>query len=152
MIANGTEITYKAGGTTCTVDQEQALNTSTGGFRGRCSKGGQVGHKRMFAGMTICQEIVENMETKVSDVREIWLGDSGASSHITNSKFGMKNTKECKVQVTVSTGETTLATLKGDIDMVSENGEKFRLKDVLYVPSLYTETYCPQINSQKRIV
>ena len=49
----------------------------------------------------------------------------------------MKNTKECKVQVTVSTGETTLATLKGDIDMVSENGEKFRLKDVLYVPSVH---------------
>ena len=41
----------------------------------------------MFAGMTICQEIVENMETKVSDVREIWLGDSGASSHIKNHKF-----------------------------------------------------------------
>ena len=45
MIANGTEITYKAGGTTCTVDQEQALNTSTGGFRGRCSTCRQVGHK-----------------------------------------------------------------------------------------------------------
>ena len=61
MIANGSDITYKAGGSTGTVDQEHALNTSTGGFRGRCSKGGQVGHKRMFAGMTICQEIVEKI-------------------------------------------------------------------------------------------
>ena len=90
----------------------------------------------MFAGMTFCQEIVENTESKVGDVREIQLRDSGASSHITNSTCGLKYKKKCKVQVTVSTGETTLATLKGDIEMISDFGEKFRLKDVLYAPSV----------------
>ena len=90
----------------------------------------------MFAGMTFCQEIIENIEPKDSDVREMWLRDSGASSHITNSTYGMKNKQKCKVQVTVSTGETTVATVKGDIEMISEIGEKFRLKDVLYVPSV----------------
>ena len=90
----------------------------------------------MFAGITFCQEIIENIEPKDSDVREMWLRDSGASSHITNSTYGMKNKQKCKVQVTVSTGETTFATVKGDIEMISEIGEKFRLKDVLYVPSV----------------
>ena len=89
----------------------------------------------MFAGMTHCVEINEASTERSSEFEE-WLGDSGASTHITYSDYGMKNKKKCNVRVTVSTGEATTATVRGDLDMISDRGEKMTLLNVLYVPSV----------------
>ena len=67
---------------------------------------------------------------------ESWLGDSGATTHITNNLAGMQNRKECAVNVTVSTGEVTTATTVGDVVLKTESGEKIKLLEVLYVPTL----------------
>ena len=87
----------------------------------------------MFAGMVVCQEI--NEMPQVKDGTEEWLGDSGATAHITNSNYGMTNMRDCKVPVTVSTGEVTMATTVGDIILMTETGEKVKLLNVLHVPS-----------------
>ena len=87
----------------------------------------------IFAGMVFCPEI--NETAQMQDSTEEWLGDSGASAHITNSNFGMTNTRHCHVPVTVSTGEVTVATTVGDITLFSEKGERVKLLNVLYVPS-----------------
>ena len=89
----------------------------------------------MFAGMTYCQAAASATVVEKS-TEEVWLGDSGATSHITNYSYAMKNKKSCDVKVTVSTGEMTTAKFMGDIDMLSGNGEKFRLENVLYIPSV----------------
>ena len=65
-----------------------------------------------------------------------WLGDSGAILYITNNDFNMMNRKACEVSVTVSTGEVAVARVMGDIEMISEKGEKFKLLNVLYLPSV----------------
>ena len=88
----------------------------------------------MFAGMTYCQFISET--NTVEPTTDSWLGDSGATSHITNNSDGMTNKKECSVRVTVSTGEVTIAKLVGDLKLESKSGEKVKLLNVLYVPSL----------------
>ena len=88
----------------------------------------------MFAGMTYCQFISE--ANTVEPTADSWLGDSGATSHITNNSDGMTNKKKCNVRVTVSTGEVTIAKIVGDLKLESKSGEKVKLLNVLYVPSL----------------
>ena len=53
----------------------------------------------------------------------------------------MKNKKSCDVKVTFSTGNITPAKFMGDIDMLSGSGEKFRLENILYVPSVQKISY-----------
>ena len=89
--------------------------------------------EEMFAGMVYCQEIKET--SQVEEGTEEWLGDSEATAHITNSNLGMTNTRDCKVPVTVSTGEVTVATTIGDVTLISMKGEKVKLLNVLHVPS-----------------
>ena len=89
----------------------------------------------MFAVMTYCQ-IAVNATVVEKSTEEVWLEDRGATSHITNNSYAMKNKKSCDVKVTVSTGEMTTAKSMGDIDMISGSGEKFRLEIVFYVPSV----------------
>ena len=88
----------------------------------------------MFAGMTYCQAVVDGKP--VDRTEDEWLGDSGATSHITNNDYGMTNRRECSVRVTVSTGEVTVAKVLGDIAMETQSGEKMKLLNVLYVPTL----------------
>ena len=75
--------------------------------------------EEVFAGMAFCQEINE-VNSIGGAMYEEWLGDSGATSHITNNDFNMMNRKACEVSVTVSTGEVAVARVMGDIEMISE--------------------------------
>ena len=69
--------------------------------------------------------------------RESWLADSGASSHLTNDSACMKNRRTVQVSVRVSNGDTVTATVRGDVELKVENGQRMILRDVLYVPSLH---------------
>ena len=89
----------------------------------------------MFAGMAYC-EFAANASVVDNSTEEVRLGDSGVTSHITNNIYGLNNNKSCDVKVIVSTGEMTTEKFIGDIDMLSGSGEKFRLENVLYVPSV----------------
>ena len=87
----------------------------------------------MFAGNTYCNAVTG--ETNMTK-KDSWLGDSGATTHITNDLAGMRNKRACEVNVTVSTGEVTTAKTVGDIVLKTQSGEKVKLLDVLYVPTL----------------
>ncbi len=92
--------------------------------------------ENMSAGMMFCVEINETKTVDNSTYDE-WLGDSGGpSAHINCSVYGMKHKITCEVCVTISTGEVTTAKFKGDLDLVSDNGKKNVLLDILYIPSM----------------
>ena len=60
----------------------------------------------MFAGNIFCKAVVEGL---VGDsTKECWLGDSGATIHITNHLARVINTRLCKIIVTVSTGDVAI--------------------------------------------
>ena len=48
---------------------------------------------------------------------EMWIGDSGATVHITNDNAGMFNIKKCDYDITVGNQETTKCTKMGDINL-----------------------------------
>ena len=67
---------------------------------------------------------------------ENWLLDSGSTVHLTNNKFMLTNLCKTNTNVTVGTGTTVQATIKGDVKLVQEISENVMiLRDVLYVPS-----------------
>ena len=45
---------------------------------------------------------------------EMWIGDSGATIHITNDDAGMFNIKRCDYDITVGNQETAQCTKMGD--------------------------------------
>jgi len=47
--------------------------------------------------------------------KEKWIGDSGATVHITNSDVGIFNVKKCSFDITEENQETTKCTKVGDI-------------------------------------
>ena len=47
--------------------------------------------------------------------KERWIGDSGATVHITNNNFGMFNVKSCDFDITVGNQKTTRCVKMGDI-------------------------------------
>ena len=71
--------------------------------------------------------------------KEKWIGDSGATVHITNSDVGMFNVKKCNFDITVGNQETTKCTKMGDIQLKLKNSTgkevTVTLYNVRYVPS-----------------
>ena len=71
--------------------------------------------------------------------KEKWIGDSGATVHITNNDFGMFYVKDCNFDITVGNQETTRCTKMGDILLkLKDSTEKdivVTLHNVRYVPS-----------------
>ena len=53
--------------------------------------------------------------------KEMWIGDSGATVHITNDDTGMFNIKKCDFDVTVGNQETTKCAKMGDINLKLKN-------------------------------
>ena len=49
--------------------------------------------------------------------KEKWIGDSGATVHITNDDTGMFNIKKCDFDIMVGNQETTKCTKMGDINL-----------------------------------
>ena len=88
--------------------------------------------KGMFAGNMYCYTINKGKNVKI----ESWLGDSGATTNITNKLDRMMSTRECKINVTVSTREETTATTVGDVVLKPGSGEKIKILGILYVPTL----------------
>ena len=49
--------------------------------------------------------------------KEKWIGNSGATVHITNDNTGMFNIRKCDFDITVGNQETTKCTMMGDINL-----------------------------------
>jgi hypothetical protein len=72
---------------------------------------------------------------------QVWIGDSGASCHMTNSEEGMFNFRSIKQGIKMADGTILEATKCGDIVMTNKDpasGKEvcFELKGVKYVPGL----------------
>ena len=69
----------------------------------------------------------------------MWIGDSGATVHITNDDAGMFNIKKCDYDITVGNQETTKCTKMGDINLKLKNSAgttvTVTLYNVRYVPT-----------------
>ena len=73
----------------------------------------------MLAGNIFCKAIVKGV---VGDsTEECWLGNSGATTHITNHLARVINTRLCKIIVTVSTGEVAIPKTVGNIMLQTES-------------------------------
>ena len=70
---------------------------------------------------------------------EKWIGDSGATVHITNDDKGMINIEECNLDITVGNDETVKCEKMGDIPLILKNaaGKTVTLTpfDIRYVPT-----------------
>ena len=71
--------------------------------------------------------------------KEKWIGDSGATVHITNNDFGMFNVNDCNFDITVGNQETTRCRKMGDIllKLKDSTGKDIvvTLHNVRYLPS-----------------
>ena len=69
----------------------------------------------------------------------MWIGDSGATVHITNDNTGMFNIKKCNFDITVGNQETTKCAKMGDINLKLKNSTgtnvMVTLSNIRYVPS-----------------
>ena len=69
----------------------------------------------------------------------MWIGDSGATVHITNDDTGMFNIKKCNFNITVGNQETTKCAKMGDINLKLKNSTgttvPVTLSNVRYVPT-----------------
>ena len=72
---------------------------------------------------------------------DVWIGDTGASCHLTNSLNGMIDLEECSSKVTVGSGENLdclkIGTKTGKIVQKDGTIRFLKLKNVKYVPKLH---------------
>ena len=85
----------------------------------------------LFLGAKFCGKVQE--ENNEEDPKE-WLGDSGASSHITHKKKDMIDVKKCEINITVENGHKMKCELKVSLKMKMQYGQTVKLTKVLYVP------------------
>ena len=78
-------------------------------------------------------------EAKIND--NLWIADSGASCHMTNSLDGMKDLKEDYAKIKIGSGKTMLATKRGTYEgmVISKDNKKtmIQLRNVRYVPEMF---------------
>ena len=82
----------------------------------------------------------QNMnESKIDD--NIWIADSGASCHMTNSLEGMTDLRDNYTKIKIGSGKTMLATKKGTYEgmVVSKDNKQttIQLKNMRYVPEMF---------------
>ena len=74
-----------------------------------------------------------------------WIGDSGASCHMTNDDSGMFETNEIHEEITIGNGKPMIATKVGKIkvDLVQNDGSthQFTMVNVKYVPELFCKLF-----------
>ena len=68
---------------------------------------------------------------------EKWLGDTGATSHVTYSDAYMTNVTHVKTKVTVGDGNEVVCTKRGDILIMTNDSTQVLLKNVLYSPDFH---------------
>jgi hypothetical protein len=77
--------------------------------------------------------------------RNLWIGDSGASCHMTNSMDGMINVHDIDSPIQIGTGDAVKSTKIGDkrLRILQADGEikDLVLKDCKYVPQLFTNLF-----------
>jgi Zinc knuckle len=77
--------------------------------------------------------------------KDLWLGDSGASCHMTCSDAGMKNCKSINMHIRIGDGKLLKATKIGDkhVTVRQKDGKYFNivLKDCKYVPDLFVNLF-----------
>jgi Zinc knuckle len=138
-------------------------NNKTSTFNGKCWNCGQTGHSQKN-----CPKKTENAnqaQEKVQDnddsndvslltiehqeqaqltydtvTNDMWIEDSGATSHMTNDPTYMYNLSEVEGSVTIGNGSTIPIKSRGDLDItiIQKDGTRLKctLKDVKYVPML----------------
>jgi hypothetical protein len=80
------------------------------------------------------------------NLRQILVGDSGASCHMTNTEEGLHNWRPIKQGVRMGDGNVLEATKCGSITVSCEDTEtgretQFELKEVKYVPGLWRNLF-----------
>ena len=124
---------------------------STKKFEGNCNYCHKKGHrenecrKKKAENANIAQEqdkeqhvMVANHALYAAD-SNIWIGDTGATSHMTNNDFGMFDCSTSNANVYVGNGKALKASKIGKIKLQNVvNGKitSFIIQDVLYVPEL----------------
>ena len=72
---------------------------------------------------------------------DIWIADSGASSHMTNTLQGIYNQHKISSKVKIGSGEYVEANIIGDVSgiVIQKDGTKkdITLREVKYIPCLF---------------
>ena len=82
-------------------------------------------------GVTFYGEVSEY--GKKEDLKE-WLGNSGASLHITYKNKDMTDIEKCKINVIMGNGQNMKCGLKGSVNKKLKVGETVNLTRFLYIP------------------
>ena len=114
----------------CNVCQE------SGHFAKECPKGEKKGGKSFISINLFSAEI-----NSISDDRNSWYKDSGATHHMTSNLHWMTNIKSLRETTLVKIGDSTelKAVSTGDVNLSAYDGEKWypiTLRQVLFVPNL----------------
>ena len=76
---------------------------------------------------------------------DIWLMDSGATSHFTNSLDGMSELNDCRIRVQIGDRKKLMAIKEGNLKVNVEqpNGENkiVTLSNVKYVPEMWCKLF-----------
>ena len=85
----------------------------------------------IFVGATLCGEV---QEEKNEENPEEWLGDSGASFHITHKKKDMIDVEKIDINVTVGNSQKLKCELKVSVNMKLQDVQTVKLAKLLYLP------------------
>jgi hypothetical protein len=86
------------------------------------------------------------LSVKEESLRQTWVGDSGASCHMTNTEEGLHNWRPIKQGVRMGVGNLLESTKFGSITASWKDPEtgretQFELKEVKYVPGLWRNLF-----------
>ena len=126
-------------------------NAGGGKSNRKCWICGKYGHRKAecknnkkddsgnVAGGSEVDVVLLNHEYDFANIpSDIWIGDTGASCHLTNSLDGMINLENCSSKITVGSGEnldcTKIGTKAGKIVQKDGKVRTLKLKNVKYVP------------------
>ena len=95
--------------------------------------------------MDLAFPMVKSQNTTKNQDVHLWVGDSGASCHMTNSLSGMYNIKDKEFSVTIGDGQTVQATKtgkwKGYTNQKDESSNMIILNFVAYIPSIFMNLF-----------
>ena len=85
---------------------------------------------------------IKNEETGLNEIRNnIWIADSGASSHMTNNASGLFNTRKIQSKDKIGSGDYVEAELIGSLKGIAKQKDgketPITLTNVKYVPQLF---------------
>ena len=125
------------------------------GYKGRCNYCKIVGHKETECRKKKREENNKSndgqadlafiAQNKSDDVKDLWIADTGASSHMTNSMEGMSDLKETDETITVGNGATMtvkyVGTYTGKVQTTKGQELTLKLNNVKVVPELYCNLF-----------